>query len=157
MVVEIPRGSTNKYEYDLEGGLFRLDRPLHSPIHYPGDYGFVPGTLAEDGDPLDILALVDEPSYPGILLAAWPVGILDLTDQNEVDSKILAVSHRNPRFDEIHSADDVMSHTLREIEHFFSIYKELEGKRVNIRGWRSMEEARSAIQQARARYTSLRT
>ncbi len=107
MIVEIPKNSTNKYEYDGQLGVFRLDRTLYSPMHYPGDYGFIPGTLAEDGDPLDVLALVDEASFPGVLIYVRPVGMLSMLDQNEPDTKILAVPNRNPRFDRIHTIDQV--------------------------------------------------
>src|ERR1700747_1740952 len=90
MIVEIPKKSGNKYEYDAALGVFRLDRALYSPMHYPGDYGFIPGTRAEDGDPLDVLALVEEPSFAGCLIAVRPLGLLDMIDQNEPDQKILA-------------------------------------------------------------------
>src|SRR5579863_6557556 len=106
------------------------------PLHYPGDYGFIPGTLSEDGDPLDILTLVDEPSFPGIMLLARPIGLLDMIDREQPDEKVLAVAHRNPRLDQIQSVDHVFPHSLREIEQFFAIYKDLEGKKVEIRGWR---------------------
>jgi len=98
-IIEIPKNSVNKYEYDGELGLFRLDRALYSPMHYPGDYGFIPGTLAEDDDPLDVLVLVDEPSFTGCLMEVRPVGILHMIDEKEQDQKILAVPSRNPRFD----------------------------------------------------------
>jgi inorganic pyrophosphatase len=152
MIVEIPRNSVNKYEYDAKLGVFRLDRALYSPIHYPGDYGFIPGTLAADGDPMDVLALVDEPSYPGILMAVRPVGLLEMWDQGAADEKILAVPNRNPRFDQIRDIAEVFPHTLREIEHFFNIYKELEGKITEIRGWRSAKEACDLVQRARQSY-----
>ena len=152
MIVEIPKNSSNKYEYDGETGLFRLDRALYSPLHYPGDYGFVPGTLAEDGDPLDVLALVDDASYPGVLISVRPVGVLDMVDDDEPDQKILAVPNKNPRFDQIHTLDQVFPHKLREIEHFFTIYKELEGKRTEMRGWRGPREARDLVRLCRDRY-----
>jgi inorganic pyrophosphatase len=152
MVVEIPRNSGNKYEYDRELGTFRLDRALYSPMHYPGDYGFIPGTLAPDGDPLDVLTLVDEPSYPGVVITVRPVGLLEMVDQGEPDQKILAVPDRNPRFDQIKVIGEVFRHTLREIEHFFTIYKELEGRTTEIRGWRGVEDARRLIVEARASY-----
>lgn len=156
MIVEIPKNSSNKYEYDPELGVFRLDRSLYSPMHYPGDYGFVPGTLAEDGDPLDVLALVDEPSYPGILIAVRPVGMLKMMDQQAADAKILAVATRNPRFDPIEDIEGMAPHNLREIEHFFTIYKELEGKRTEIRGWSGRGEALEAVRRARQRYLDAR-
>ena len=155
MIVEVPRNSSNKYEYDGDLGVFRLDRTLYSPLHYPGDYGFVPGTLAQDNDPLDVLTLVDESSYPGVLIMVSPVGMLEMTDQDEPDQKILAVPNRNPRFDHIRTIDEVSPHSLREIEHFFTIYKELEGKRTVIHGWRGAEEARASTVAARARYLEL--
>src|SRR3954453_4002738 len=157
MIVEIPKNSTNKYEDDGKLGLFRLDRSLYSPMHYPGDYGFVPGTLAEDADPLDVLVLGDEASFPGVLLYVRPVGVLEMVDQSEPDQKILAVPNRNPRFDQIHTIDQVFPHNLREIEHFFTIYKELEGKRTEMRGWHGPREAREVIRVARAHYLEARS
>ena len=156
MIVEIPKNSANKYEYDGELGVFRLDRALYSPMHYPGDYGFVPGTLAEDDDPLDVLTLVDEPSFPGVLISVRPVGVLTMVDQDLPDEKILSVPNRNPRFDQVHTIDQVFQHTLREIEHFFEIYKELEGKRTEIRGWKGPREARELIRLSRKRYLDAR-
>jgi inorganic pyrophosphatase len=152
MIVEIPKNSSNKYEYDGKLGVFRLDRSLYSPMHYPGDYGFIPGTLAEDGDPLDVLTLVDEASFPGVMIVVRPLGLLEMVDQDQPDQKILAVPERNPRFDQIHTIDQVFPHNLREIEHFFAIYKELEGKRTEMRGWRGPREARETIRRARERY-----
>lgn len=152
MIVEIPKNSSNKYEYDVETGLFRMDRALYSPMHYPGDYGFIPGTLAEDRDPLDVLALVGAPSFTGCLLMVRPVGLLDMLDQDEPDQKILAVPLREPRFDQIHTIDQVFPHLLREIEHFFTIYKELEGKKTLMKGWSGPREAREAIRRSRERY-----
>src|SRR6476660_3608095 len=145
MIVEIPKNSANKYEYDGKLGVFRLDRALYSAVHYPGDYGFIPGTLAEDSDPLDVMTLVDEASYPGVLISVRPVGVLEMVDSDENDQKILAVPNRNPRFDQIHTIDQVFQHKLREIEHFFAIYKELEGKRTEMRGWHGPREARDVI------------
>ena len=156
MIVEIPKNSSNKYEYDGKLGVFRLDRTLYSPLHYPGDYGFVPGSLADDGDPLDVPALVDEPSYPGVLLEVRPIGVLAMVDQEEADEKILAVPNRNPRFEQVQKIEHLFPHNLREIEHFFTIYKELEGKRTEMRGWRGPDEARELIQTARRRYLERR-
>ena len=152
MIVEIPKNSTNKYEYDGKLGVFRLDRALYSPMHYPGDYGFIPGTLAEDGDPLDVLTLVQEPSFPGIMIVVRPVGILHMRDQDEEDQKILAVPDRNPRYDQIHTMDQIFPHVRREIEHFFTIYKELEGKVTEMAGWGGPKEARKAILSSRNSY-----
>jgi inorganic pyrophosphatase len=152
MIVEIPKNSSNKYEYDGTLGLFRLDRALYSPMHYPGDYGFVPGTLAGDGDPFDVLVLVAEPSFPGCMITVRPVGILDMVDDNEPDQNVLAVPTRDPRYDEIHTINQVFPHVLREIEHFFTIYKELEGKRTTMSGWRGPRDAREAIRSSRLQY-----
>ncbi len=152
MIVEIPKNSGNKYEYDGSLGVFRLDRTLYSPMHYPGDYGFVPGTLAEDGDPLDVLVMVDQPSFTGCMIEVRPVGLLNMVDQEEPDQKILAAPSQNPRYDEIHDVKQVYPHIRREIEHFFSIYKELEGKRTEMKGWEGPASARQAIERARARY-----
>lgn len=152
MIVEIPKNSANKYEYDGKLGLFRLDRSLYSSVHYPGDYGFIPGTLAEDNDPLDILTLVTEPSITGCLIMVRPVGILNMIDSSERDQKVLAVPMRNPRYEQIHTIDQVFPHVRREIEHFFTIYKELEGKRTEMEGWGGPKEARKAILESRQAY-----
>jgi inorganic pyrophosphatase len=152
MIVEIPKNSPNKYEYDGNLGVFRLDRALYSPMHYPGDYGFIPGTLAEDRDPLDVLVLVGEPSFTGCMISVRPVGMLDMVDSGEPDQKIMAVPIRNPRFDPIHTINQVFPHTLREVEHFFTIYKELEGKKTEMKGWRGPREARDTIRRSRQNY-----
>src|SRR5260370_16087359 len=145
MIVEIPKNSGNKYEYDGKLGVFRLDRALYSPMHYPGDYGFIPGTLADDGDPLDVLVLVEEPSFPGCLIEVRPVGILNMVDNEEADQKIIAVPNRNPRYDEVHTMDQIFPHVRREIEHFFTIYKELAGKKTRMEGWVRPLESRELI------------
>ena len=155
MIVEIPQHSANKYEYDGNLGVFRLDRALYSPLHYPGDYGFIPGTLADDNDPLDVMVLVQQPSYPGVLIEVRPVGVLNMIDGSEKDQKILAVPNRNPRYDQIHTMDQIFPHVRREVEHFFSIYKELEGKVTIMEGWGGPREARKAIQDCRQRYLDL--
>ncbi len=152
MIVEIPQHSANKYEYDGELGVFRLDRALYSPLHYPGDYGFIPGTLADDGDPLDVLVLVQQPSFPGVMIEVRPVGLLNMVDNEEHDQKILAVPNRNPRYDQVHTMDQIFSHVKREIEHFFAIYKELEGRVTQMQGWSGPREARKAIMDCRQRY-----
>ena len=154
MIVEIPKNSVNKYEFDTKLGVFRLDRTLYSPMHYPADYGFVPGTLAEDGDPIDILALADEPAAQGCMIEVRPLGILEMVDAEKSDLKILSVPVRNPRYDEIEDMEQIAPHVRREIEHFFGIYKELEGKAVRINGWRGAKEAHDAIRASRERYLS---
>jgi inorganic pyrophosphatase len=146
MIVEIPKGSSNKYEYDGDLDMFRLDRALYSPMHYPGDYGFIPGTLADDGDPLDVLTLMQQPTFTGCLMSVRPVAILNLRDESEGDAKIIAVPTHNPRYDQIYA------HVRREIEHFFQIYKELQGAVMQVDGWEGPMEARKAIMDCRQRY-----
>jgi inorganic pyrophosphatase len=156
MIVEIPKNSSNKYEYDGGLGVFRLDRALYSPMHYPGDYGFIPGTLADDGDPLDVLVLVQEPSFTGCMIEVRPVGILNMVDNEEGDQKILAVPNRNPRYDQIHTMDQIFPHVRREIEHFFTIYKELEGRKTRMEGWGQPKDARETIMESRRRFLELK-
>ena len=156
MIVEIPKNSSNKYEYDGALGVFRLDRALYSPMHYPGDYGFIPGTLADDHDPMDVLCLVNDPSFPGCLIEVRPVGILNMVDNAEGDQKVLAVPTHNPRYDEIHTMDQIFPHVRREIEHFFTIYKELEHRQTKMLGWGGPREARKAILDSRQQYLESR-
>lgn len=144
-VIEIPGGSVNKYEYDKTLHVFRLDRNLYSPVHYPGDYGFVPSTLSEDGDPLDVLVLVDTPSFPGCVMDVRPIGVLMMLDQGVPDEKVLAVGRSNPRYADVWNYTEIYPHMLREITHFFSVYKDLEGKRVEVKGWLDASQAREAI------------
>jgi len=151
-VIEIPRDSVNKYEYDKELHVFRLDRTLFSPVHYPGDYGFVPCTLGLDGDPLDVLVLVEAPSFPGCLMEVRPIGVLRMVDQGRSDEKVLAVAESDPMFRQIQDYSHVFPHRLREIEHFFSIYKSLEGKETEITGWAGAEDARQIIEDGRKRF-----
>ncbi|MBM3786383.1 MAG: inorganic diphosphatase [Acidobacteria bacterium] len=156
VIIEIPKNSTNKVEYDGKLGVFRLDRALYSPMHYPGDYGFIPGTMAGDGDPIDVLVLVSEPSFTGCLIECRPVGILKMADDKGVDEKILAVPVRNPRYDQIHTLDQIFPHVRREVEYFFSIYKELQGVVPKMEGWEGPPEARKAIIESRARFLDLK-
>ena len=153
-VVEIPRGSRNKYELDKESGLFKLDRVLYSAVHYPGDYGFVPRTLHEDGDPLDILVRINEPTFPGCQIDARPIGVLKMLDRGEPDDKVLAVPSHDPFHQGFLDLGDIPPHYLREIEHFFHIYKDLEGKRVQIVGWEKSEVAMRMIQDSIVRYAA---
>lgn len=150
-VVEIPKGTRNKIEYDPDDGVFRLDRVLHSPVHYPGDYGFIPGTLAEDGDALDIIVLVTDPTFTGCVLEARPVGVLVMRDEKGRDEKVLAVPQRDPRYEETADISNLPGHLLREIEHFFDVYKELEGKSTATLGWEPGRKARSIIREAARR------
>ena len=151
-VIEVPGNSTNKYEYDPELGIFKLDRVLYSPMHYPGDYGFLPGTLAEDGDPVDVLVLTNFPTYPGTVMRGRPLAFLEMSDEKGRDQKILAVPVDDPRFDNNHDIDSISPHRLREIEHFFDIYKELEGKGVQVDGWHGIEATHALIMEAREAY-----
>ncbi|HEX5432152.1 MAG TPA: inorganic diphosphatase [Bryobacteraceae bacterium] len=152
MIVEIPMHSSNKYEYDVNLGIFRLDRALYSPMHYPGDYGFIPGTLAQDGDPLDVLTLVSQPSFTGCMIEVRPLGLIDMIDGSMRDYKVFAVPKCDPRYAQMHSIDHVGPHVRREVEHFFTIYKELEGKETEIEGWRGPAEVRKLITECRQAY-----
>jgi inorganic pyrophosphatase len=155
-VVEVPLGGVNKYEYDKKLHVFRLDRTLYSPVHYPGDYGFIPSTLASDGDPLDVLVLVDNASFPGCVMEVRPVGVLEMLDQGVRDEKVLAVVSNDPRYTEVSSYTDIYTHILREVEHFFSIYKDLEGKRTKTIAWHDQQEARRVILDSRERFRGAR-
>lgn len=152
VVVEIPERSRNKYEYDKSLDIFRLDRALHSPIHYPGDYGFVPQTLALDEDPLDVLILVIEPTFPGCLVVARPIGLLKMLDEGKVDDKVLAVPVGEPAFDQITNYTEMFPHTIRKISHFFDTYKMLEGKQTKILGWEDAQAARDVIVESAKRF-----
>jgi len=141
VVIEIPRGSRNKYEYDHRRHRFVLDRVLYSSVHYPCDYGFIDGSLADDGDPLDVLVVISEPTFSGCIVRARPVGVLDMKDEKGHDFKVLAVAHDDPRWDETATLEDLSPHRLREIENFFDIYKELEGRPTEVSGWLGADEA----------------
>lgn len=151
-VIEVPLGSSNKYEYDPEHGFFKLDRVLYSPMHYPGDYGFIPGTYAEDGDPLDVLVLMNRATFPGAVLRARPLGYLEMSDEKGRDQKLLAVPVDDPRYDSNRHLDSISRHRLREVEHFFRIYKELEGKHTNVEGWHGMDETHKLVKDSIAAY-----
>jgi len=152
VVIEIPLDGTNKYEYDKQLHVFRLDRNLHSPVHYPGDYGFIPQTLAKDGDPLDILILGDSGTFPGCTFTARPIGLFEMLDQGIPDEKVVAYATGNPRFQDVESYTQVQPHVLREIEHFFSVYKDLEGKRTKVLGWKDRDMAQEVIRLSHERY-----
>jgi inorganic pyrophosphatase len=151
-IIEIQQGGSNKYEYDPKLGLFRLNRVLYSAVHYPMGYGFVPGTLADDGDPIDILVMTDSPTFTGCLIESRPVGMFRMRDEKGGDEKILSVPAADPRYDGIRELSDMRPHRLREIEHFFEIYKELEDKKVEVLGWHARPEAYEAIEKAIAAY-----
>jgi len=156
VMIEIPKGSRNKYEYDKERKVIRFDRMLFSAVHYPSDYGFVPETLAEDQDPLDALVLVWEPTFPGCVIAARPVGCFKMFDEKGIDEKILCVPIADPLWNHIESLKDVPPHLLKEIEHFFSVYKDLEEKKVGVEGWEDRDTAVKVIREAQERYRQKR-
>ncbi len=151
-IIEIPRGSRNKYELDKDSGFLKLDRVLYSAVHYPGDYGFIPRTLHEDGDPLDVLVRINEPTFPGCQIDVRPIGVLKMLDRGEPDDKILAVPCNDPFHHEYFDIADLPQHYLKEVEHFFHIYKDLEGKRMQMLGWQKSEEAMKVIMESIARY-----
>ena len=152
VIVEIPKGSTNKYEYDKKNNLIRLDRVLFSPVYYPGDYGFIPKTLSEDNDPLDAIIILDKPTYPGVLVEARPIGVLMMEDNGENDEKILCVIKGDPRFNKVNDIKDANEHELKAIAHFFEVYKKLENKVTKIQGWKDSGEAYKIISEAIERY-----
>ena len=152
IMIEIPKGSRNKYEYDKERKMVRFDRMLFSAVHYPSDYGFIQDTLAQDGDPLDALVLVWEPTFPGCIVEAKPVGLFRMWDEKGPDEKILCVPISDPFWNYIECLTDVPPHLLKEIQHFFSIYKELEKKATDVEGWEDRESAIKLIKESRQRY-----
>ncbi len=152
VIVEIPSGSRNKYEYDKALDIFTLDRALHSAIFYPGDYGFVPRTLALDGDPLDVLILVSEATFSGCLVNARPIGLLKMVDGGKEDDKVLAVPVGEPDFADIHNYTQIFTHQLRKIQHFFETYKALEGKETRTGPWGDAKEARRIISESMQRF-----
>lgn len=152
VVVEISKGSRNKFEYDEHMGIFKLDRVLYSPLHYPGDYGLIPQTLAEDGDPLDALVMVTEPTFAGCVIQARPLALFRILDRGVPDSKVLAVPATDPIFADDVDMDDVPRHFLAEVAHFFKTYKDLEGIGVEPLGWEGAEAAREEILRAIKRY-----
>ena len=149
MIVEIPKGHRNKFEVDKESGLIALNRCLYSSSHYPGDYGFIPQTLAEDGDALDALVMVSEATFPGCLIRARVLGMFQMTDSGDRDCKLLCVPNGDPLYGDYHELKDAPSHFLREVENFFSNYKQLEGGEIVPLGWvpagKATDELNSSI------------
>jgi inorganic pyrophosphatase len=135
VLVEVPKGSRNKYEWDPESERIKLDRVLYSSVHYPADYGFIIDTLAEDGDEVDILVLIEEPTFSGCLISAKPVGMLQMRDEKGPDNKVLGVPINDPRWRHINDIHEISPHLLNEIENFFLTYKRLEAKVVTSEGW----------------------
>ncbi|MGD9346489.1 MAG: inorganic diphosphatase [Candidatus Aminicenantes bacterium] len=151
-MIEIPKGSRNKYEYDHKSQSIKFDRMLFSPVHYPSDYGFICDTFAEDGDALDALVLVWEPTFPGCLIEARPVGMFKMYDEKGPDDKILCVPLMDPLWSHIKDLSDVPPHLLKEIEHFFSVYKDLEDKKTGVEGWHDLETALEVVRESRLRF-----
>lgn len=153
-IIEIPKGRRSKFEIDKETGLFRLDRYLFSSSHYPGDYGFIPHTLAEDGDALDVLVMVNEPTFTGCLIRARVIGLFKMIDKGANDFKVLGVPDTDPLFGEYRDLSDVPPHFLREVEHFFATYKQLEGSPTTTHGWThaadGLAEVAAAVERFRA-------
>lgn len=151
-IVEIPRGSRNKYEYHKEHGVLFLDRVLYSSLHYPGDYGLIPRTFCDDGDPLDVLVMIKEPTFPGCVIRCRPIGVFRMLDKGKEDAKILAVPENDPLHGEYHNIGDIPQHYLSEVQHFFQVYKDLEGSQVEVIGWEDVEAAKQEIRAAQELY-----
>ncbi|HEX8924057.1 MAG TPA: inorganic diphosphatase [Patescibacteria group bacterium] len=151
-IIEIPRDTHNKYEYDETLDVIRLDRVLHSPMHYPVDYGFIPGTRSLDGDHLDVMVITDSSVFSGCLLEVRPLGVLLMADEHGIDEKIIAVPLKNPNYDHFKKFSQIAPHFLLELEHFFSEYKRLEYKNVTVKGWKNRLEAYKIIRAAKKRF-----
>jgi inorganic pyrophosphatase len=151
-IIEIPKGRRSKFEVDKKTGLIRLDRYLYSSSHYPGDYGFIPQTLAEDGDALDILVMVNEPTFSGCLIEARVIGLFRMKDRGVHDFKVLGVPNSDPLFAEYRNLRDAPSHFLREVEHFFATYKQLEGVKTETMGWATAEDATAEVKSCVERF-----
>jgi inorganic pyrophosphatase len=154
MIVEIPKGRRSKFELDKETGLIKLDRYLYSSSVYPGDYGFIPQTLAADGDPLDILVMVNEPTFSGCLIEARVVGMFRMKDKGADDYKVLGVPNDDPLFGHVKKLEDVPPHFLREVEHFFGTYKQLEGAHTESLGWIAADAATQEVRDSVDRFRS---
>jgi inorganic pyrophosphatase len=152
-IIEVPRGERNKYEFDPDLGVFKLDRVLYASVHYPTGYGFLPRTLAEDGDPLDIMVMTHGRTFTGCLIEVRPVGMLKMSDDKGLDHKILSVPINDPIYSSVRRLADLSSHLPTEIEHFFSVYKELEGKAVESFGWYDFFTAEQTILESMKAYT----
>ncbi len=147
-IVEVPKGSRNKYEYSKKAGVIKLDRVLYSPLHYPGDYGFIPQSYFEDQDPMDILVMMKEATFPGCVIEVRPIGMLKMIDKGERDYKILAVPVNDPEYGDYKDLSDLPHHFPIEVEHFFMVYKQLEGATVSSDGWVGADEAKTTIMQS---------
>ena len=152
VLIEIPKGSRNKYEYDFTLHKIRFDRLLFSSMMYPADYGFVPETLALDGDPLDVLVLGTEPTFPMCVMEVKPIGVFHMADEKGNDEKIICVPVSDPIWNTLNDLSDVNPHQIKEIEHFFQVYKDLEKKKVDVEGWGNAEVAYDIVNKCIARY-----
>lgn len=155
VLIEIPKGSRNKYEYDFEFKKIRYDRMLFSSMMYPADYGFIPETLALDGDPLDVLVLVTEPTFPGCVMQVKPIGVFHMADEKGPDEKVICVPVSDPIWNRLEDLSDMNPHLLKEIEHFFQVYKDLENKRVDVGGWGDVNEAYDIIEKCLNRFDAI--
>lgn len=145
VLIEIPKGSRNKYEYDFELKKIRYDRMIFSSMMYPADYGFVPETLALDGDPLDVLVLVTEPTFPGCVMEVKPIGVFHMADEKGPDEKVICVPISDPISNRVSDLKELNPHLIKEIEHFFKVYKDLEKKKVAVGGWGNVAEAKEIV------------
>ena len=152
VLIEIPKGSRNKYEYDFELKKIRFDRLLFSSMMYPADYGFIPQTLALDGDPLDVLVLGTEPTFPMGVVEVRPIGVFHMADEKGPDEKVICVPVSDPIWSRLTDLSDMNAHTVKEIEHFFQVYKDLEKKRVDVGGWGDAKEAYDIVLKCVDRY-----
>lgn len=152
VVVEIPKGSHHKYEYDEQFDEIKLDRVLHSPLYYPTDYSFIPHTRSEDGDHLDALVFITDSVFPGCIVQVRPIGVLDMEDEAGKDWKIITVAYNDPRLNHIQDIDEINSHYKKEIEHFFEQYKKLENKQVKVGKWLDKKHAHEIIKNAMEKY-----
>jgi len=152
-IIEIPKGSRNKYEWDHEREALVLDRFLFSSVVYPTDYGFIPDTLGQDGDPLDVMCCVSEATFPGCMIDVKPIALFRMEDDKGIDDKVLCVPVQDPGWNRLETLDDLSDQLRDEIAHFFSVYKDLEQKQVKVNGWFSREDALEEIDAARRRYT----
>ncbi|RNL85919.1 inorganic diphosphatase [Sinomicrobium pectinilyticum] len=155
VLIEIPKGSRNKYEYDFKLKKVRYDRMIFSSMHYPADYGFIPETLALDGDPLDVLVLVTESTFPGCVMEVKPIGVFHMADEKGPDEKIVCVPVSDPIWNKLNDLGDMNPHQKKEIEHFFQVYKDLEQKKVDVGGWGDVDEAYEIIDACIDRFESL--
>ncbi len=147
VLIEIPAGSKNKYEFDKDMNAFALDRVLYASVQYPYDYGFIPNTLADDGDPLDGMVIMDQPTFPGCVIASRPIGMLEMIDGGDRDEKILCVPNDDPRYKNVNSLKDIAPHRLEEIAEFFRTYKNLEKKVTEILGWKDVDAVKPLVEE----------